>query len=161
MKKNLRLIAPILVIVAFILALLLINVRTAIAEATTTIVAQVSIQQPPAQLIPIVVTPKDILSKRQRAWLGALMWCESKARPEALNKVDRDGTPSYGILQFKPGTFHYFLKRYNLGTSTDYLDPELQQRIVEQMILKADVKWSQQFPDCTRKLGTPPQVAIN
>lgn len=142
--------AIVTIIVAFILLLLVI--RFQIVDADN----QPTGNGTPTSTPPLII--KDILSHRQRAWLYALMWCESKARPEAINKFDRDGTPSYGILQFKPGTFKYFMAQYNLGTSTDFMDPQLQQKIVEQMIIQKNIKWSQQFPDCSsnRKLGTPP-----
>jgi len=104
------------------------------------------------------VEKKDRLHIRQRAWLGALIWCESRGIETAINPVDLDNTPSYGLLQFKPSTFHYFMARYEIGTSTNYMDAELQQRIVEEMILRNDVKWHIQFPGCTKKLGTPPII---
>jgi len=105
------------------------------------------------------VAPMDPLTHRQRAWLGALEWCESRANPEAINPNDRDGTPSYGILQFKPSTFTYYQLRYGVAGAQTYMDPGAQEAIVEQMIINNDVKWSQQFPECVRKLGNPPQLS--
>lgn len=109
------------------------------------------------ETITIEVEKPDILSFRQRAWLGALQWCESRGNPKALNANDRDNTPSYGILQFKPGTFYGFGKLYGIDTKAGYNDPTTQIKIVEQMIIRNDVKWSQQFPDCTKQLGVPPR----
>lgn len=98
------------------------------------------------------------LSYQQEAWLGALIWCESKGNPKAINPNDLDNTPSYGILQFKPSTFEYYQKRYNTNRGDGYMDPDAQIEIVEQMIIRGDVKWSQQFPACTKKLGNPPVI---
>lgn len=104
-------------------------------------------------------TPADILSKPQRVWLGALEWCESRGRVQAVNPKDRDNTPSYGLLQFKPATFNYYAEKYGIATtSKGYMDGGVQELIVEQMILKG-VDWSQQFPDCTKRLGLPPKLS--
>lgn len=152
MKKHSRSITAIVTIAIILLAMMLLTYR--VAEAQT--------PAETASTTPTIIykTPEDILSKRQRAWLHALEWCESHHTDTAINKVDRDGTPSYGRLQFKPGTFNYFMKRYELGTSTNYMDGDLQEKIVEQMIIRADVKWYQQFPDCTKKLGNPPLSTV-
>lgn len=109
----------------------------------------------------IEIEKVDQLSYQQRAWLGALMWCESKGNPDAVNPKDLDNTPSWGILQFKPGTFYNFGLLYGIDTSKGYMDPDTQIKIVEQMILKGNVKWSQQFPACVRKLGNPPKTVIS
>lgn len=95
------------------------------------------------------------LTHEQQAWLGSLEWCESRGNPKAINPKDRDNTPSYGILQFKPTTFALFAKLYGTGSTTDFMNPTEQEAIVKQMILRG-VNWAQQFPDCTKKLGTPP-----
>ena len=105
------------------------------------------------------IIPEENLTREQRAWLGALEWCESKGKATAVNPKDRDNTPSYGLLQFKPSTFKYYLKRYGIAeTKAGYMDPDVQEAIVTQMILRNDVKWSQQFPDCVKKLGKPPVI---
>lgn len=111
--------------------------------------------------IVIEVEKKDILSYQQRAWLGALTWCESGGKPGAINPNDRDNTPSYGILQFKPSTFTGYAKLYGIDASKGYMDADTQLAIVEQMIVRGDVKWSQQFPACTKKLGTPPKISTS
>ncbi len=105
-----------------------------------------------------VATSTPQLSHRQKAWLGALEWCESRGNPDAVNPKDRDNTPSYGILQFKPGTFSEFAKLYSIASTTDYMDPDAQEAIVTQMILRDGVDWHQQFPVCVHKLGTPPTI---
>ena len=104
---------------------------------------------------PAAVMPA--LTHQQKAWLGALEWCESRGRPSAINPKDRDGTPSYGILEFKPSTFALFAGIYGTGSTTDYMNADEQEAIVTQMILKGGIDWAQQFPACTRLLGNPPQ----
>lgn len=104
------------------------------------------------KVVPVVPT----LSQRQLVWLHALEWCESKGRPEALNPKDKDGTPSYGLLQFKPGTFNTYAKLYGIDPKAGYKDAETQEKIVSQMILRKNIKWSHEFPQCTRLLGNPP-----
>jgi hypothetical protein len=100
-------------------------------------------------------TPVPQLSDRQQAWLGALEWCESNATPTAINPKDSDGTPSYGILQFKPSTLTLFETKYNI--KGDLMSSSTQTAIVTQMILKGGIEWSHQFPDCVKRLGTPPE----
>lgn len=125
------------------------------------IVAFISTQVKAKTVAPIEV-PVDILTHQQRAWLGALEWCESGGNPKAINPKDKDNTPSYGILQFKPSTFNYFSGLYNItvpipvAPAMAYMNPEVQILIVEQMIIREEVNWHQQFPACTSKLGLPP-----
>lgn len=104
----------------------------------------------------VVPAQAPLLTHQQTAWLGALEWCESRGNPKAINPKDRDNTPSYGILQFKPSTFSLFATLYGLASTTDYMDPDAQEAIVSQMIVRGGIRWSQQFPACTAKLGTPP-----
>lgn len=94
------------------------------------------------------------LSDRQAVWLDALIWCESKDIPVAINPKDRDGTPSYGLLQFKPETLALFEKKY--GITGDLMSSSTQKAIVTQMILQGGINWGHQFPDCVKRLGTPP-----
>lgn len=96
------------------------------------------------------------LSYQQQAWLGALEWCESQGKPTAVNPKDSDGTPSYGLLQFKPGSYAYFASLYGLASTTNYRDPDEQEQIVTDMILSGKVNLHGQFPACTTKLGLPP-----
>lgn len=95
------------------------------------------------------------LNRQQKAWLGALEWCESKGKAGAVNPKDSDGTPSYGLLEFKPSTYALFAKAYGLASTTDYMNPDGQEAIVTQMILRG-VNLRHQFPACTTKLGLPP-----
>lgn len=90
-------------------------------------------------------------------WLLALEWCESRGRPEAINPVDRDGTPSLGLLQFKDTTFAFFSKAY--GIPGELMDPDAQRAIVRRMMRDPSIRWESQFPDCVQKhIGWPPKV---
>lgn len=111
-----------------------------------------------ADAVIITQAPADILSTQQRVWLNALRWCESNGFDGNINPKDRDGTPSWGRYQFKPGTFKNYNSIYGLPGGP-LMDGEAQERIVEQMIIRGGVKWSNEFPECTRKLGYPPKIS--
>lgn len=111
----------------------------------------------------------------EEEWLERLVMCESSGNPEAINEEDLDGTPSYGLLQFKPSTFWMFAEAYGIvhrqyEPDTAYMPdmsigswydvmmaPEYQRAIVRRMMRDPSVKWENQFPGCVRKLGLPPQ----
>ena len=105
--------------------------------------------------------PADPLSFPQRAWLGALEWCESNGSPAAVNPKDVDDTPSYGILQFKPSTLEEYAKKY--GITGALMNPDTQEKIVEHMILDTGItakQWRHSlFPVCVSKLGSPPRLS--
>lgn len=102
-------------------------------------------------------SPITVPTDRQEIWINALEWCESQGIPTAINPKDTDNTPSYGILQFKPGTYAYFAKAYGMASTTNYMDPLGQKKIVENMLFDPTVNWQKQFPDCVHRLGTPPK----
>lgn len=112
----------------------------------------------PTQTIASSTSPIRLLTDRQEIWINALEWCESRDMPNAINPRDKDNTPSYGILQFKPSTYAYYAKKYGLGSTTDYMNPAGQKAIVKGMILDDTVNWQKQFPDCVRKLDHPPKT---
>ena len=102
----------------------------------------------------VIVVPK--LTHAQQVWKHALEWCESGGNPKAINENDLDGTPSYGAWQFKPATLNGFAKQYGIATTT-VMDRKVQEAVLDQMILhRNEIKWSQQFPWCVKKLGYPP-----
>lgn len=94
------------------------------------------------------------LTDREAIWLDALEWQESRGNTAAINPKDSDGTPSYGCLQFKPGTFDRFSQLYGIATTSIMSCPE-QRAIVTQMII-THVNLKQQFPASVRLLGLPP-----
>lgn len=117
-----------------------------------------------AQVVEDPVTTE--LKQRREVYAHALEWCESKGKRGAINKVDRDGTPSYYALQFKPGTFLGYAVKYDLlpATTTDaevmvlMEDYDLTRAILWRMFDDPDVKWSREFPDCVNnKIGPPPK----
>lgn len=102
--------------------------------------------------------PVSKLTRRQRVWMNALEWCESKSVEDAVNPNDRDNTPSYGVLEFKPGTYEAYAKIIGLASTTDYMNPDGQRKILEYMVLDPTTKWLRQFPDCVKnKVGFPPK----
>jgi len=97
------------------------------------------------------------LTSGQGEWLRKLIVCESSGNPGAINEKDRDGTPSYGLLQFKPATFYGFAKKY-LIEATDHMNPDKQIEIAVKMIEdRKNIDWWQQFPACSEKIGFPPE----
>ncbi len=97
----------------------------------------------------------DSLSNHQReVWLSVLEWCESQGIPSAVNPKDRDGTPSFGAFQFKPGTFKMYSEKY--GLTGQLMDYGSQRAILGRMLDDKDVKWQNEFPGCTAKIGLPP-----
>lgn len=110
-------------------------------------------------------TPKVTPTHAQEVWIYALEWCESRGVPTAINKVDRDGTPSYYSYQFKPSTFRYYGEMYEVlakGKTDAQIfelmkDYDTMHAIVTEMVLhRSEISWKQQFPDCVRKLGGGP-----
>jgi hypothetical protein len=74
--------------------------------------------------IPYVETYGSIIDKLAR--------CESTNNPEAINWND-NGSPSYGLLQFKSGTFQeYCVSKY--GLPDDIMDGEIQRECADYMI---------------------------
>ena len=111
------------------------------------------------ELVQVVEVEKPHLNHAQIIWLARLMYCESGLKSNAVNPKDLDNTPSYGLLQFKPSTFHAAVKKYGLSTTTSYMDAETQVAIAEQWILNG-VDLTNQFPACVRQLGHPPSTDI-
>ena len=137
------------------------------AYVLTVETAQV-VQPVTAEVKPQVETKKRYIpTQAQSVWLSSLEWCESRGVPTAINQVDRDGTPSYGALQFKPSTLKYYALKYELLTMEDLdtdekvmakvMDRDIQRAIVTEMIGDKSTRWHTQFPDCTKRLiGLPP-----
>lgn len=101
------------------------------------------------------VTEKT-LTHRQRVWMYALEWCESRGDAGAINPMDRDGTPSLGCFQFKPTTLSSYALYYGISTTT-VMDCEVQTKVVTQMILhQGEINWHNEFPVCVDTLGIPP-----
>ena len=104
----------------------------------------------------------EALKHRREVWLSALEWCESAGRPDAINKEDLDGTPSYGAFQFKPGTFSHYVNKYGIEVEREksdlytFMNYNTQRKIVSRMIDDPNVRWANEFPGCVKKLGRPP-----
>ncbi len=95
--------------------------------------------------------------------IDKLMMCESGGNWEAVNPKDLDGTPSWGLFQFKPSTWKLYVKKYDLWEWQNFDDADwwntmmngdLQRIVVEKMFLDKDVRLAtREFPGCSRKLG--------
>lgn len=96
----------------------------------------------------------QLLNEAGERWLGRMIQCESTGSPIAVNPKDLDGTPSYGLLQFKPSTFAMYAARYDI--EGELMDPEAQKAIVRRMASDPRVRWEREFPDCVARLGRPP-----
>lgn len=146
----------------------------ALAVAILVALSQSKTAESPIVVEAIEEAPK--LTHRQEVWIGALEWCESQGKTDAVNPEDLDGTPSYGAFQFKPSTFFYYGEKYGVvyfqstGENTEADEKamieqtknyEHQKKIVEQMVLHRDeIRWDRQFPGCVKKLGWPPKADV-
>lgn len=105
-----------------------------------------------------------LLTEEQCKWMYQLALCESGDNPIAVNQMDRDGTPSYGLFQFKPPTLILFSQWLTIhidqsNVMSAIYDRSVQEAAVAEMLLHYDqVNWRQQFPDCINKyIGMPPR----
>jgi hypothetical protein len=57
---------------------------------------------------------QEQFSKDLDDWLYKLAMCESTNNPKAVNLIDSDGKPAYGLYQYKLGTFLGLSKKYNV-----------------------------------------------
>lgn len=103
--------------------------------------------------------PRGLPAKTERILID-LIKCESQGNPNALNEVDRDGTASYGLLQFKPATLHAVVTQYKIL-------PDIEKDEILNVIYDGDLQiraflayygdgqpiswWQQQFPACSKK----------
>lgn len=148
---------------------------TAIVVVAASIIHVYTVEEPAvtpihvaASVVPPVETKKRYVpTQAQEVWISALEWCESRARPAAINAEDVDGTPSYYSFQFKPSTFKWLALKYEIlsleDVSTDekvmeqIKNRDVQRDIVRGMVGDKSIKFHNQFPDCVnRKIGPPP-----
>lgn len=116
-----------------------------------------------ADVVELKIEETD-LQHRRETWLSALEWCESHGVKTAINKMDKDGTPSFFSFQFKPSTFKYYSVKYKLLSPDleyeDYFnwmsDYDMTREVVRRMIDDPKVQWNMEFPDCVKRLGYPP-----
>jgi hypothetical protein len=110
----------------------------------------------------VVPTEKEIseekLMQDREIWLEDLVMCESSGNPNAINPMDLNGKPSYGLLQFQLTTFEMYSKRYKIPG--ELMDDQIQIQLVWQMMDDPKVRWQNEFPDCVKRLGTPPQRVL-
>jgi len=87
-----------------------------------------------------------------------LAQCESGGLETAVNWED-GGSPSYGLLQFKEGTWAYFIERYDLlpaAEPSEYMnliyDGDFQ-RYVAYHVLSEDIHNLSHWKNCSIKMG--------
>ena len=86
--------------------------------------------------------------------------CESGGNPSATNPMDKDGTPSYGLLQFKPDTLIHYVEKYKIMNTNSWekvdainwaYDGALVESIFRKMLYDKDVVWTNEFPACYKQ----------
>lgn len=86
----------------------------------------------------------------------AIAGCESSLNPKAVNFKDRDGTASFGLLQFKPETFREYATKYGLlgekaswnDVMTLIFDEKIQKRLGYLILKNEPEKAKQLWPNC-------------
>lgn len=177
MKRRLCLLSLILALLAVFFVVM--TPKTASEEITLPEANNASQEVTTIEPIEVIETPEPIVLKplpkvmEGQTWtipegldpkthqmLIELIDCESTGNANALNKVDRDGTSSYGLLQFKPSTFHGAVKLIHPEMSYDeafnaIYDGNLQIRAFLAWYGegKPIAWWKQQFPACSAKYG--------
>lgn len=92
--------------------------------------------------------------------VDALILCESQGNPRAINPLDKDGTASWGILQFKPTSLRMYGIKYGYfgekvswdWVATKLFDGELQKQIARQMITDPTIDKYNEWPVCWPKV---------
>ena len=110
--------------------------------------------------VAIPESEQTICTECRQALIEKLAECESSKNPLALNTHDRDGTASYGYLQFKPETFRKYAVKYGFigeNASWDYVmtviwDKEMQIRVAREMLKDEEVNPAKEWPICWKKI---------
>lgn len=122
----------------------------------------------PSLTVALVDLQKEEQVKQVGDWIYTNAGCESHHNQNAVNPVDLDGTPSYGLHQFKFTTFKGYVKKYNLfgwqsWEEADWwnnlMAGDTQELVLRHMIADPEVNLSHEFPDCTKKYGLPPRIS--
>lgn len=132
------------------------NLATSTVATTT---PKRSVWQKNKKLYIEVKVPSNLTPYTTRV-LSQLLNCESGYNAIALNAVDRDNTPSFGALQFKPSTWFGVLQKYYdpyITPEQSFLkifDGDLQVKMFVRWFedgTKGQDWWDSQFPDCAKK----------
>lgn len=102
---------------------------------------------------------ESIRKERTMEWLEKISMCESSNNPKAINLKDRDGTASYGLLQFKPNTFREYAEKYGIiGKEADLdwimtiiWEEKIQKRLGYLILKNEPEKAKHLWPNCYRK----------
>lgn len=107
-------------------------------------------------------TVAQLLEKEQNPVLKRILTnlarCESSMDPHVINPIDRDGTPSLGLFQYKPSTLYAVIKKYDASADIEpeeimnvIYDPVIQIKATSAWVAenyKQRSFWQNQFPDC-------------
>lgn len=105
-------------------------------------------------------------------WLDKLAFCESgdknhpKGNPAAVNPLDSDGRPAYGLMQYKLGTFLGLAKKYEIYPSINIdmvhkyaMDGEKSYHLTKEVIKKNPKEADQWGCRWKPHVGKPPVLA--
>lgn len=102
--------------------------------------------------------PPVVETKVTEPFVEFLVKCESGGNERAINPLDKDGFPSWGLLQFKPDTLFGYVNKYKTLPDIErqeimnvIFDGELQLRVLAEMLKDPEVDWYQEFPACYRR----------
>lgn len=108
---------------------------------------------------------KQAFSQEIEDWRSKMRVCESSDNPLAKNPEDLDGTLSYGLWQFKIGTWKHYIKKYDLFGWQNWEEADwwnaiwsryYQDIVIDYMLEDDEVDWAREFPWCIKKHGLPP-----
>lgn len=81
-------------------------------------------------------------------YMSRLAYCESRGNEKAINQDDM-GSPSYGLFQYKAGTWNYFSGLF--GFEGDILNGD-DQRTLTRMVLEHDIGNKSHWLNCSRMI---------
>jgi len=103
-------------------------------------------------------------------YINALAVCESGNNQSAINPVDKDGTSSNGLFQFKRTTWKNYITKYNLFSWQAFEEEDFenalwdgyaQRIVVEKMFKDPEVNLWWEFPDCSQQLNLQKTYGFN
>ena len=110
---------------------------------------------------PVMVLVKD----QYDIWIDKLVICESSGKETAVNWNDK-GSPSYGLLQYKVGTFVFYAKRYNLfpyAETNEYFnfiyDGDIQRMLAKKMLQEDFDNW-RHWTNCWLLMNLPEKLPL-
>ena len=101
----------------------------------------------------MVVAPAEVREVKKEVaierYLSRLAYCESRGNPKAINPDDM-GSPSFGLFQYKIGTFKYFSDMFNF--EGDIMNGEDQWELTK-MVISADEGNKSHWFNCNKSIS--------